>query len=83
MSFRITELWAWVTIDPDDDEEGVVGFTSPDGLMMPLIMADKARLHSIRHVAEGIARHSGKTLKLIRVSVREDIETLVPGEMKS
>lgn len=75
MSFRITELWAWTAIDPDNDEEGAVGFRTREG-WMPLVMADKARMASMRHVAVEIARASGKTLRLIRFSVREDIETL-------
>lgn len=74
MSFRITELWAFVAVG-DDDEDGVIAFLSEAG-WMPMVMADKARLDSIRWKAEEVAKTSGKTVRLVHFSNRQDVETL-------
>lgn len=64
MSFRIESLWAWTSIDRDD-EEGVVAVMR-NGLWMPLIAADRVRLDLLRPDVELIARQSRKVLTLRR-----------------
>lgn len=34
---RITELWAWTTIDPMTDTEGIIAAKLPTGGAMPLV----------------------------------------------
>jgi hypothetical protein len=78
MSFRVTEIWAWLAVG-DDNEEGIVAFQGPDG-WLPLVMADRTRLDSLRSLAEEIARQGDKTLHLVRLSAREEIDSLPPGK---
>lgn len=73
---RITEMYAFLVAD-DDGGEGVPAFEH-DGVMMPLVAADSARVASLRQVAHGIARNSGRPVTLARFSTREDLETIRP-----
>lgn len=77
---RIDQLWAFVSVDPNDSTEGVCAFRQPDGTMLPLVAADEARLVLLRPIAQNIARLSGMKLKLIRLTTREDLEDIEPGE---
>lgn len=43
--FRITELWAVVAVDPEDDQEGICSIPTPGGAM-PLVGSDRNRLAS-------------------------------------
>jgi hypothetical protein len=75
----ITEIWAFVSVDPEDNMEGVLsaplmGPGSQVPLQMPLIAADKNRLDSLWPVARRIAEITGKKCKLVRFHNREDIE---------
>lgn len=42
-TFRITNLYAFVSVDKDD-QEGVIGFQGPNG-PMPMIGGDKKRMY--------------------------------------
>jgi hypothetical protein len=73
--FRITELHAFIAVDPRDDSEGVVGHMNPHtGVMEAMIGADKDRIESLRPIAEEVARATGQPIKLVRFSQREDKE---------
>ena len=74
--FRITTIHAFTTIGEDGDE-GIPAILL-DGTWMPMVCADKARLDSMRPQAQAIATRTGKSIKLVRFSVRSDIETIVP-----
>lgn len=74
---KITEIYAFVSVD--EGGEGVVGMTLPiDGreTFMPFVCADKSRMESLKPIAKDIAKASGKTIKLIKMTNRKDIETL-------
>jgi hypothetical protein len=71
----IEQLWAFIS---DDDGEGIAAFLSNDGIWMPLIAADKARVDSLRKMAQQLATESGVPVKLVKFSVREDLEVLEP-----
>jgi len=79
MSFRIKEVWAFVTIG-DDDEEGVCGFCGPDGRWMPMVCADQKRIDSIRPFAEEIAKVTNKKVTLVKFHQREDVEDIHPNQ---
>lgn len=78
MGFRIDRLTAYVAVDPADDEEGIVGHRMPDGTMMPLIGADETRIRDMRPYAESVAAATGQQIKLVRFSVREDLDVIDP-----
>lgn len=73
--FRITELHAFIAIDPKDDSEGIVSrIDQMTGLHEPLIGADKARIESHRPYVEEVVRATGQRVVLARFSVRDDME---------
>lgn len=77
---RIDEIYAFVAEDAGPDDEGVSAFLMPDGVWMPLIAADQKRVDSLRNLALEIVRASGKRHRLLRFSVREELEVLEPHE---
>jgi hypothetical protein len=48
------------------------------GEWMPLVGADRARVDSMRPLAQQVADISGCKITLLRFSVREELETLMP-----
>lgn len=75
--FRITTIHAFTAIGEDGDE-GIPAILL-DGTWMPMVCADQARLESMRPHAEAVAKSTGKAVKLVRFSVRSDIETIAPN----
>lgn len=75
--FVIHELWAYVAVHADSDE-GVIG-ASINGMVMPLVAADRTRLDELRPYAERAAAFAGKPVKLVRFTAREDVETIEPA----
>lgn len=74
---KITEMYVFVSVD--EGGEGVVGMTMPINgreTFMPFVCADKARMESLKPIAKKISQESGKTIKLIKLTNRKDIETL-------
>jgi hypothetical protein len=72
---KITELWIFASSDKDG--EGIIGETfnvMGQATFMPFVCADKARMESLKPLAKRIAKESGKKVKLVRLSVREEIE---------
>lgn len=72
---RIDELFAFVS--SDQDGEGLIAQTvmiQGQNVFMPFVCADKARMESLKILAKKMAKESGKKIKLIRLSVREEIE---------
>lgn len=78
--FKITEIYALV--GEDTEGEGVWGFNSPNG-WIPMIGSDWERLKNLLPIADSIAKATGKTYKILRFSVREDITQRVIKEYKS
>lgn len=75
----ITEMYAFIS--SDDEEEGVIAMeimVNGRDTFLPFVMADKARLESLRPHAEQIAKFSNKKIKLIKFIQRIDIEEINP-----
>lgn len=71
---RIDSIWAFVSIDPVDKNEGVVT-VAIGNTMMPMIAADEERLAYLKPIAEGMTVFSGMKIKLVKFSQREEVET--------
>jgi hypothetical protein len=72
---RIDQLYAFVS--SDEKGEGIVGQTVQlmgETVFMPFVCADEKRMESLKPLAKKIAKESGKKIKLIRLSIREEIE---------
>jgi hypothetical protein len=78
---RIDEVYLFISVD--ETGEGVCGapLMGPDTLV-PLIAADKARMESRIPIARQIARASGKQVKLIKLSQRDELMTIEPHETR-
>ncbi len=67
------ELFLFVA--EDEEGEGLIGQRIGDQ-WIPFVCADKARLNSLRPMAENIARESGKKIKLIKFTTRTELEVI-------
>ncbi len=77
---RINEMFAFILLD-EDNTEGIPAFNA-GGLAMPLVGADMARIDSLRHIAESLARDTNKKITLAKFSHREDLEVIEPNHGK-
>ncbi len=73
MKLRMDELFLFVA--EDEEGEGLIGQRIGDQ-WIPFVCADKARLNSLRPMAENIARESGKKIKLIKFTTRTELEVI-------
>jgi hypothetical protein len=73
---RITEFWAALSVDSIDNNEGICAVQLSDGVWVPLLAADPARLPWIKEQAKLVKKKSGARIKIVKFSVREDIEEL-------
>jgi Zn ribbon nucleic-acid-binding protein len=71
-TLRITEIFAFVSVD-ENDQEGVIAINTILG-PTPMIAADKARLEYLRPHAERVAKEMGIKVRLLRFSTREEVE---------
>lgn len=76
---KVEEIWAWVSVDPQDQNEGIITVNSPMG-PMPMVGADKERMKSLRELAEQAAKNAGIEVKLLRFSTRSEIEIIPPSK---
>lgn len=76
---RVTEIYAYITSDADEDDEGIPAFQSASGMWMPMVGADMERADQLREIAQEFADETGKRVKLIRSTGLEVVETLEPN----
>lgn len=72
---KITEVYCFVS--SDEDGEGVIGERMNLGgqlTMVPFVCADKKRMEDLKPLAKEIGRITGKKIKLIKLTHREEIE---------
>jgi hypothetical protein len=72
---KITEVYVFAS--EYEGGEGIIGQpVEMDGqpIFMPFVCVDKARMEYIKPMAKMIAEHTGKRVKLIRLSAREELE---------
>ena len=69
---RIEEMYAFVAEDFEPDDEGVVAMSVGD-VMLPLVGADMARVESLRPIARNISAETGKRIKLLHFTHREEL----------
>ena len=71
---KITELFAFVVCDANEDDEGVMAMH--DGITwVPMIGADMDRVDSLRPIADQIAMKTNKPYKILKFRLAEMIET--------
>lgn len=73
---RIDSVWMVISVDPEDNTEGVCAAPmGPGGMLVPLIAADERRLEDIKAWAKRL-RDMGQTVKMIRLTSREEVNLL-------
>lgn len=75
--FRITEIFAFVSVDPDGDE-GVCGFHSKDGVFWPMVAADVRRLKDFFPIAEEISKETGVKIEVRHFTKMETLSVITP-----
>jgi hypothetical protein len=78
VNFRIETLHAFVSVDPDDGDEGVIAMMR-NGQWIPLVAADERRLEQYRRFAQEIAQMSGRSIRVLRFEVRVDLDLITPS----
>ncbi|MGY8661749.1 hypothetical protein Q3C01_05190 [Bradyrhizobium sp. UFLA05-109] len=75
---RIDAVWAFIS--SDETGEGLcAGPLMGPGTLIPLVAADEVRLQSLLPWARWIAQASGKAIKLVKLSHREEIMEIGRG----
>ena len=73
---RIDEMYAFISYDKDDNDEGLTALHGGYGVWMPMVGADMARVESLKPIAKEIAAITGKKIKICKFSTREVIEEI-------
>jgi len=68
----IEEMFAFVAEDSGPDDEGIVAMQVGD-VMVPMVGADMARVESLRPIVRAISAQTGKNIKLLHFTQREDL----------
>jgi hypothetical protein len=75
----IDAIYAWVATETDGSEGICSGDFEIPGIgkrHMPLIGADRDRIESLRPIAEYVHRATGCPVRMVRFTLREDLESL-------
>lgn len=78
---RITELYAYLSVDEKDGNEGVIGAPIGPVACMPLIAADKERLKILGPIAQSVANRFEKSIRLVRFTKREEVGFITPKQL--
>lgn len=76
LGFVIKEMYVFI-IKHDDGDESVPAVMNA-GAWYPLVAADKTRLDLYRDAARAAAKESGKEIRLVKFTVREELEVIKP-----
>lgn len=66
MPLIIERLYAWITED-DNGQQGVIGWINPNGMSLPLVGADMARMESFRDYVYDLAQQHNKKIFLYEI----------------
>ncbi len=72
---RIDQMYAFIVLD-DDGTEGIPAIRGPNGMVLPLVGADMARIDSLREIVRRDPMLKGKRITLAKFSVRENMEVI-------
>lgn len=70
---KINQLYAFVAVE--EDGEGICGYMTENG-WLPMVTSSEKNLAALRPIAQEIAEQTGKTVKLIKLEKRTDLEVL-------
>lgn len=71
---KITQMYAFVVADKDENDEGIIAFAAPNGMMMPLVGADMSRVDSLKPIAEAICKTKNAKYRILRFELVGEIK---------
>jgi hypothetical protein len=74
---KINEMYAFVSEDNGPDDEGVVAQKFGD-VWLPMVGANMDRAEALKSLARIAVKATGKTIKLLRFTNREELEIIEP-----
>lgn len=74
-ALHIEQIYAFVTVDPADNIEGILSFMN-----LPMVGADMKMVESLRPIATQGAHHMNIEVKLVRFEIRTELETINPTQ---
>lgn len=74
-STRITEIYAYISVDLEGNE-AFCAFARANGVTLPMITADPAKLEEFEPVAKNLARINHKPVRLVKFSIEEEIRQI-------
>jgi len=75
---RIESMYAFLSVDENDGNEGIVAAPMGPVGCMPLIGADEKRLSELKPLAQEIANITKIKIRLVRFTKREEIGFIQP-----
>lgn len=75
---RIIQMYAWIIADTEPDDEGIIAIHLPNGMTMPLVGGDRARMESFRNYAQGVATAKGNPVMLRVFGTGVEIDRVEP-----
>ncbi len=75
MNLPVKELWAYLAVDPDDGDEGIVA-AWVNGSWTPLVGADRQRMESLRELATTYAKEARRVFRLVRFDQRTVVDVI-------
>ena len=75
MGFKIDTLTAFISVDPRDGAEGLIGLPLPgiNALSMPAIAADGVRARELYPIVKQYCQNLRVEFKVIRLGTRTDV----------
>lgn len=73
---KITELFAYVSVDPKTGLEGLIGIEGRGGVMMAAVSTNRVILEECKDVVRRIKNATGMSSRLIRFEIAEVLEEI-------
>ncbi len=79
MSFKLSTVTAFVAIDKDNGDEGIISFQN-NNIWMPMVCGDEERIAQMLPIAERICKEAGTSFRILQFSVRTDVTDLIKAK---
>ena len=74
---RIDELYAFISKD-EEGNEGLCGYSPQPGVYIGMVCANPERVAILKPLADDIAKQGNREIRLVKFSIRTELETYNP-----
>ncbi len=74
---KITEMYAFIVCDKDENDEGIIG-KRINGSWFPFTVANLSLMEKLKPEAQEMANSLNRQIHIVKFTVREEIETINP-----